>query len=81
LREEDHENEMIRIALQLGEEPQSKKSHVNVNLASTKDLLKKLRNYRRGLQKIKKHMMVLREEILSRCHVGDEEGRQDVEGE
>jgi len=81
LREEDKENKMICDALQLGEEPKSKTLHVDVKLASTKDLLKRLRNHGRCLRKMKEDMTVLREEIFSRCHGGDEEGGQDVEGE
>ena len=72
MREEDHENEIIREALQLGHEGQSKKAHDN-KAASTQDLLKKLRKHGRQLRKLKKHMTELREEILFRSHVGDEE--------
>jgi len=78
LREEDHENEMIRQALQLGDKRQSKKAHVDLKFASMQDLLKKLRNHGRHLRKMKKHMTKLREEILSRCHVGDEKDGENV---
>ncbi|QCE03805.1 hypothetical protein DEO72_LG8g1832 [Vigna unguiculata] len=81
LREEAKQNKMIREALQLGEEPNSKKSHVDVKLASTKELLKRLRNHGRRLRRLKEEMSVFREEISSRCHGGDDEGGQDVEGE
>jgi len=81
LREEDKENKMIHEALQLSEEPKSKKLHVDVKLALTKDLLKRLRNHGRHLRKMKEDMTVLREKIFSRCHGGDDEGGQDVEGE
>ena len=79
MREEDHENEIIREALQLGHEGQSKKAHVDNNAASTQDLLKKLRKHGRRLQKLKKHMTELREEILSRSHVEDEEDGENVD--
>jgi len=79
LREEDHENEIIREALQLGHEGQSKKAHVDNKAASTQDLLKKLRKHGRRLRKLKKHMTELREEILSRSHVGDEEDGENVD--
>jgi len=67
--------------MQLGEEPKSKKLHVDVKLASTKYLLKRLRNHGRRLRKMKEDMTVLREKIFSRCHGGDDEGGHDVEGE
>jgi len=72
---------MINEVLQLREEPQSKKAHVDVKFALTKDLLNKLRNHGRRLRKMKKHLTLLREEILSRCHVGDEKGGQNIEEE
>ncbi|QCD92948.1 hypothetical protein DEO72_LG5g1017 [Vigna unguiculata] len=79
LREEDHDNEIIREALQLGHEGQSKKAHVDNKAASTQDLLKKLRKHGRRLRKLKKHMTELREEILSRSYVGDEEDGENVD--
>ncbi|XP_027922562.1 uncharacterized protein LOC114180443 [Vigna unguiculata] len=79
LREEDHENEIIREALQLGHEGQSKKAHVDNKVASMQDLLKKLRKHGRRLRKLKKHMTELHEEILSRSHVGDEEDGENVD--
>ncbi|QCE06002.1 hypothetical protein DEO72_LG9g1011 [Vigna unguiculata] len=52
-----------------------------VNRVSMKDLLKKLRVHGRHITKMKKRITVLGDDILSRCHVGEEEGGQEVEGE
>ena len=79
LREEDHDNEIIREALQLRHEGQSKKAHVDNKAALTQDLLKKLRKHGRRLRKLKKHMTELREEILSRSHVVGEEDGENVD--
>ena len=79
MREEDHENEIIREALQLRHEGQSKKAHVDNKAASTQDLLTKLRKHGRRLRKLKKHMTELREEILSRSHVVGEEDGENVD--
>ena len=67
---------MIREALQLGDEAKSKKSHVDIKLASTKVLLQRLRTHRTRLRMMKDEMTLMREEISLRCHGGIDKGVQ-----
>ncbi|QCD99864.1 hypothetical protein DEO72_LG7g1151 [Vigna unguiculata] len=76
LREEDKQNNMIREALQLGDEAKSEKSHVDIKLASTKVLLQRLRTHRTRLRMMKDEMTLMRKEISLRCHGGIDTGVQ-----